>query len=63
MTLWRLKTKLSRKDTYQIFDIDVGSLYQHSGEPIIIVPEDGSLKEPTPGTTGSENFWLDMKRN
>ncbi len=30
---------------------------------IIIVPEDGSLKEPTPGTTGSENFWLDMKRN
>jgi hypothetical protein len=25
--------------------------------------EDGSLKEPTLGTTGSENFWSDMKRS
>ena len=29
---------------------------------IIILEEDGLLKEPTPGITGSENFWLDMKR-
>jgi hypothetical protein len=43
---------LSRKDIIHTFDIEIGSLYQQSGEPIIIVPEDGSLKEPTPGTTG-----------
>ncbi|MGA9845510.1 MAG: hypothetical protein WBQ25_24695 [Nitrososphaeraceae archaeon] len=60
---WRLKTKLSRKDTVHTFDIEIGSLYQQSGEPIIIVPEDGLQKEPTPGTTGSENFWLDTKRS
>ena len=30
---------------------------------IIIILEDGSLKEPTLGTTGSENFWSDMKRS
>ncbi len=63
MIFRRLRMALSRKAITHRFHIDVGSLYQHSGEPIIIVPEDGSLKEPTPGTTGSENFWLDMKRN
>ncbi len=53
---------LLKEDTYLIFDVDGVSLYLQSGEPIIIVPEDG-LKEPTPGATGSENFWLDMNRN
>ena len=63
MIFRRLRLALSRKDTVHTFDIEIGSLYQQSGEPIIIVPEDGSLNEPTPSTTGSENFWLDMKRN
>jgi hypothetical protein len=48
----RLRMALSRKDIIHTFDIEIGSLYQQSGDPIIIVPKDGSLKEPTPGTTG-----------
>jgi hypothetical protein len=28
---------------------------------VIMLEEDWSLKEPTPGTTGSENFWLGMR--
>ena len=38
---------LSRKDTIHTFDIEIGSLYRQSGEPIIKDPEDGSLKEST----------------
>ena len=44
---------LSRKDIIHTFDIEIGSLYQQSMRaPSSSVPEDGSLKEPTPGTTG-----------
>jgi hypothetical protein len=46
---------LSKEDTYPIFDIDVGSLHQQSGKAVIIILEDGLLKEPTLGITGSEN--------
>ena len=54
MIFQRLRMALSRKDTVHTFDIEMGGdLYQQSGEPPIIVPEDGSLKEPTPGTTFS----------
>jgi hypothetical protein len=44
-----------------MFDVEENEYYQIIF--IIIVLEDWSLKEPTPGTTGSENFWLDMRRS
>ena len=46
---------LSRKDTIHTFDIEIGRSVSAIESPII-VPEDGSLKEPTPGTTGSEKL-------
>ena len=53
---------LSRKDTYHTFDIEENNLQQNA-VIIILREEDGLLRELTPSTTGSENFWLDMKRS
>jgi len=48
---------LSRKDTCHTFDIEENNLQQNA-VIIILREEDGLLRELTPGTTGSENFWL-----
>ena len=53
---------LSRKDTYHTFDIEENNLQQNVVISILR-EEDGLLKEPTPGTTGSENFWSDTNRS
>ena len=60
-TFERLRQKLSRRNTCHMFDVEENEYYQIIF--IIIVLEDWSLKEPTPGTTGSENFWFDMRRS
>jgi len=53
---------LSRKDTVHIFGIEENNLQQNA-VIIILREEDGLLRELTPGTTGSENFWSDTKRS
>ena len=55
MILKGLNIIMLSKESYPIFDIDVGSLHQQSGKAVIIILEDGLLKEPTLGITGSEN--------
>ena len=62
MTFRRLRMMLSRKDTYHTFDIEENNLQQNA-VIIILREEDGLLRELTPGTTGSENFWSDTKRS
>jgi hypothetical protein len=62
MIFRRLRMMLSRKDTYHTFDIEENNLQQNA-VIIILREEDGLLRELTPGTTGSENFWSDMKRS
>ena len=52
---------LSRKDIYHIFDIEANNQSQRAVS--IIQEDDGLLRELTPGTTGSENFWSDTKRS
>jgi len=54
--------KLSRKDTVHILHIEKNNLKQNA-VIIILREEDGLLRELTPGTTGSENFWSDTKRS
>jgi len=62
MIFWRLRIVLSRKDTVHIFGIAENNLQQNA-VIIILREEDGLLRELTPGTTGSENFWSDTKRS
>jgi acetone carboxylase gamma subunit len=56
------KDDVSRKDTYHTFDIEENNLQQNA-VIIILREEDGLLRELTPGTTGSENFWSDTKKS
>jgi hypothetical protein len=54
------------KDIYHIFDIEENNQLQRLMVVIIIVillEEVGCRKEPTLGITGSENFWLGMRRS
>jgi len=62
MIFRRLRMMLSRNDTVHIFGIEENNLQQNA-VIIILREEDGLLRELTPGTTGSENFWSDTKRS